>query len=187
MLARETDRPKTMMLKLQLKVPFAMALDAHACIPIFHTWIREAKVPNEVLIDVADYMHMTEGPFSLLVGHYRDIAFDVDSFGRGLQVVCKRDIEGDTRTQVRGLFDHMRTVSALLAEALQTIPAKLIAPDRARLRLNDRLLGSDPEACAALETAVREVASAGTSLEVERSDPRRIPTWLLSHATSVLA
>ncbi len=176
-----------MMLKLQLKVPFATALEAHTFIPIFHTWIRESAVPNEVLIDVADYMHMAEGPFALLVGHYRDIAFDVDSFGHGLQIVCKRDLEGEPVTQVRGLFEHMRAVTSLLAEALQTPPSRLLAPERARLRLCDRLLGADTGVCAALERAVAEVAAAGTSVEAERGDSRRIPSWRLAHAESVLA
>ena len=42
-------------------------------VPVFHGWIREQKLSDEVMIDVADYAHVENGPGVLLVcheGHY---------------------------------------------------------------------------------------------------------------------
>ena len=48
-------------------------LDLEAFVPVFHAWIREHKLEDEVMIDVADYAHVVDGPGVLLVcheGHY---------------------------------------------------------------------------------------------------------------------
>jgi hypothetical protein len=48
-------------------------LDLEAIVPVFHAWIRESRLPDEVMIDVADYAHVPDGPGVLLVcheGHY---------------------------------------------------------------------------------------------------------------------
>ncbi|MEC8933274.1 MAG: hypothetical protein VYB08_17765, partial [Candidatus Latescibacterota bacterium] len=41
---------------------------------IFNRWISEPR--DEVLIDVADYTHIPNGPQTLLVGHESDYSLD---------------------------------------------------------------------------------------------------------------
>lgn len=56
--------------KLQLKV-YAPALDAglvSKVVPIFHRWITERAL-DEILVDVADYRHVFQGPGLTLIGH----------------------------------------------------------------------------------------------------------------------
>ena len=40
-----------------------------SAIPVFHEWIRDNAVPDELLIDVADYAHVPAGPGVMLIGH----------------------------------------------------------------------------------------------------------------------
>jgi hypothetical protein len=44
-------------------------LGAHEFVPIFHSWIQNNSVPEHVLVDVADYAHVHNGPGTLLVAH----------------------------------------------------------------------------------------------------------------------
>ena len=42
-------------------------LDLSEVVPIFHNWIQEQE-SDEVLIDVADYRHVFDGPGVVLIG-----------------------------------------------------------------------------------------------------------------------
>ena len=49
--------------------------DLSLFIPVFHRWIQTHKVP-ELLLDVADYRHVPEGPGVILVAHEAIYGFD---------------------------------------------------------------------------------------------------------------
>ena len=69
------------------------ALAPRACIEIFHRWIQQGAVPG-LLIDVADYTHLTGGPRVVLVAHEGNYALD-DADGRmGLVYTRKQPLEG---------------------------------------------------------------------------------------------
>ena len=55
----------------RINIKFFLAADAELspaeAFRVFNTWIP--TTPDEVLIDVADYSHVPEGPVTLLVGH----------------------------------------------------------------------------------------------------------------------
>ena len=70
------------------------SLDVEAFIPVFHRWIRENAVPNELLLDVADYKHIVNGPALLLVGHEADYVIDMTD-KPGLQYIRKRELGAD--------------------------------------------------------------------------------------------
>jgi hypothetical protein len=52
-------------------------------IPIFHGWIQRSAVPG-LLIDVADYSHVPDGPGVILVSHEGIYALDETGSRRGL-------------------------------------------------------------------------------------------------------
>jgi hypothetical protein len=56
--------------------------------PLFHEFIQKASVPG-LLVDVADYAHVPNGPGIILIGH--DVEYGIDSVGgrTGLLVVRK--------------------------------------------------------------------------------------------------
>ena len=62
-------------------------------IPVFHKWIQEHAVPG-LLIDVADYTHLVDGPSVLLVAHEAHYALDETGGRPGLSYTRKQPLEG---------------------------------------------------------------------------------------------
>ena len=62
-------------------------------IPVFHQWIQEHAVPG-LLIDVADYTHLVDGPSVLLVAHEAHYAIDETGGRPGLSYTRKQPLEG---------------------------------------------------------------------------------------------
>ncbi len=46
-------------------------VDLAAFIPLFQVWIREQSLPD-LLVDVANYVHVPQGPGLIVVGHEGD-------------------------------------------------------------------------------------------------------------------
>ena len=85
------DRLQRIAVKLYLDPRSAPA--PRACIEIFHRWIQQGAVPG-LLIDVADYTHLTGGPRVVLVAHEGNYALD-DADGRlGLVYTRKQPLDG---------------------------------------------------------------------------------------------
>ncbi len=65
--------------KLQLKIfvtpESAQAVRLDAFIGIFHRWIKDHVLP-ELVVDVANYAHVPEGPGVVLIGHESDYFMD---------------------------------------------------------------------------------------------------------------
>src|SRR4051812_11582752 len=38
-------------------------------VPVFHSWIQQQALAGQLLIDVADYLHVPQGPGVVLVAH----------------------------------------------------------------------------------------------------------------------
>lgn len=72
-----------------------LSIDVESFIPVFHRWIREDVVPNELLLDVADYKHIVDGPAIFLIGHEADYVVDLTDAKPGLMYVRKRDAGSD--------------------------------------------------------------------------------------------
>ena len=45
-------------------------------VPIFHSWIQQRAVPDHLLIDVADYAHVHNGPGTCLITHEANLYTD---------------------------------------------------------------------------------------------------------------
>ena len=85
------DRLQRFAVKLYLEPGSALA--PRSCVEIFHRWIQLGAVPG-LLIDVADYTHLTGGPRVVLVAHEGHYALD-DADGRlGLVYTRKQPLEG---------------------------------------------------------------------------------------------
>ena len=63
-------------------------------VPVFHSWIQQHSVPDHLLIDVADYSHVPEGPQTVLVSHEAIFAIDYAEARPGLQYFRKQPIVG---------------------------------------------------------------------------------------------
>lgn len=66
--------PKRLKIRQQLNAPISFELDD--IVPIFQRWIQEDTIPG-LLIDVANYKHVPNGPGILLIGDEGDYSLEM--------------------------------------------------------------------------------------------------------------
>lgn len=148
-----------------------------ALVPVFQEWIRDRTVDG-VLLDVADYTHVPDGPGMVLVAHGVSYALDRSDGRLGLVVQQRRPIDGDVadavESAVRGAFD--------VAGKLEAEPALngTLAFDRStwRVEANDRLRAPNTDAAfealrpAVLAAAQRVISGETAVVSRARNDQR---------------
>ena len=121
----------------------AASVDERAFVPVFHSFIRTHALPDHLLIDVADYMHVPDGPGAVLVSHEANLYMD-HAIGKrfGLMYQRKRPIAGAEtfRDRLAHVFVSGLRAAARLEED-PTFGGRLkFRTDDAVFRINDRLL-----------------------------------------------
>ena len=119
------------------------ALELERAIPVFHRWIRERAL-DELMVDVADYTHVPDGPGVVLVCH--DAIYALDSAGGELGLLYSRRRETHPSLgPIASLDDRLASVfrRALAAcerlEREQDLGAPLrFTGDRFLVAVNDR-------------------------------------------------
>ena len=81
---------------VNVKFPAAGSINLTQAIPVFHRWIQEQALPG-LLIDVADYRHVTEGPGVVLVAH--EAIYGLDEGGGWLGLLYNRRTEHDAEPE----------------------------------------------------------------------------------------
>lgn len=147
-------------------------------VSVFQGWIRDRALPG-VLIDVANYGHVWQGPGVLLAGHERDYGID-QTYGRsGLLVTGKRGWAADTLT---GRVQETLTAAAQAAHLLQTaVPTHPLTfqTNEIEIGLLDRLhTPNDAATFAAVSPPIQTALTALTPdttvhLAVLDADPRQ--------------
>lgn len=168
------NAPKRLKFRLPLKVSDTFT---HTdIIPVFHRWIQENSVPG-LLIDVADYKHVPNGPGILLIGDEGDYNLDQIDGEYGLVYDRKRQTGDNLGKSVRTVVEHItRAVQKLEAEEGLGIT---IAEKTGELTLLDRL--QYPNRLETFDQVRQTVASevessfgaSATRLTYGISDPRR--------------
>ena len=69
--------------------------DSKDFIPMFHNWIQNKVVPNHLLIDVADYSHIPDGPGVMLIAHEGHFSLDQENHQPGIMYMRKSEFGGD--------------------------------------------------------------------------------------------
>jgi len=119
-------------------------LVAGDAIAVFHRWIQKRDFPD-LLIDVADYSHMSAGPGVILMG--RDAAYSLDSSGDRLGLLHNRRtaVILDDESSLQLAYDVAISVCRRL-EAEPEFQGKLKFDDKTfTLTWNDRLLYPNTE------------------------------------------
>jgi hypothetical protein len=132
--------------KLQIKF-FARpnaAFDLETVVPVFHRFIREHAF-DELMIDVADYKHVKNGPGVVLVGDANDYYLDEGEGRPGLLFSRKRHGAGAEGRLREGFARALKACKLL--EAAPELAGKLVfASDEILLRLPDRLNAPNDDA-----------------------------------------
>jgi hypothetical protein len=132
-------------LSVKLFVRGGARVDQEALIPVLHRWIREQKLDERVLIDVADYRHVHHGPGVMIIAHDAHYGLDEEQGEAGLLYSRKRDEIGDAGDKLRDA-----TVKALAAcellEAEPDLQPLVFGADRLLFRVHSRRAADNSEA-----------------------------------------
>lgn len=140
--------------------------------PVFNTWIQNQRL-EELLIDVADYLHVHNGPGMMLIGHEADYSLDNRAGRLGLLYNRKEQLEGTTQEK---LAQALRA-TLIAAQILEEENGLTFNGSEVQVIINDRLLvPNTDEAFAALEPELRaffgRLYSGAEYLLVHHNDPR---------------
>ena len=140
---------------------------------IFNNWIQRQVTP-ELLIDVADYLHVHNGPGIILIGHEADYSLDNRAGRLGLLYNRKAPLDGTVQEKLAQAAYAALTAARLLA----TENGVKFSGGEAQVLINDRLLvPNTQETFKALEPELRAFFDRlykGTdySLTYPSTDPR---------------
>jgi hypothetical protein len=102
---------------------------------VFNTWIQKHRL-DELLIDVADYLHVHNGPGLLLIGHEADYSLDNRAGRLGLLYNRKKPLEGSTQDKLAQAARAALTAALIL----QKENGLKFNGQEAQVIVNDRLL-----------------------------------------------
>ncbi|MBM3794484.1 MAG: hypothetical protein FJW31_10520 [Acidobacteria bacterium] len=165
--------------------PVAVDFDPGPAIAVFHRWIQESELP-ELLIDVADYRHVPDGPGIVLMAH--DAVYALDQTKGRLGLLYTRRSVDPAETAPARLQNALAAAhrAASLLEAEPEFAGRLRFEARSiEVSVNDRLLAPNTDASfAELEPVLRVAVDAewgAGSYRVERSgSPRELLTATVS-------
>ena len=118
---------------------------------VFNSWIQKHTL-EELLIDVADYLHVHHGPGIMLIGHEADYSLDNRAGRLGLLYNRKAQLEGTTQEK---LVQATRAVLTA-AQILEKENGLKFNGQELQIIINDRLLvPNTAEVFAVLELDLR--------------------------------
>src|SRR5436190_2740660 len=112
-------------------------IDQGEAIAVFHRWIQDRACP-EMLIDVADYRHVPDGPGVMLIGH--EASYSLDNTKGRLGLLYSRRLEGG------GAQENLRQAYYAAIDACRRMEqepefaGKLEFGSECEFSINDRLL-----------------------------------------------
>jgi hypothetical protein len=112
--------------------------------PVFQTWIQKNLTP-ELLIDVADYLHVPEGPGMVLVGLEADYAMDHTDGRWGLRYNRKAAADGTNQDRLKAALRTALEACQRL-EADERLKGKFkFRTDEIEIFINDRALAPNSD------------------------------------------
>ena len=152
-------------------------------VPVFHRWIKEEPF-EELLLDVADYRHVHDGPGVMVIGHEADYSLD-DTDGRlGILYNRKSTLAGTNQDRLKQAVHAALTACRKLEEDEKYkghihFPGKEI-----QIFLNDRFIAPNNAATrAAFEPELKTFCGklfggAGYSTRYEENSRKRFAVTL---------
>ena len=102
---------------------------------VFNSWIQAQRL-DELLIDVADYLHVHHGPGIILIGHEADYSLDHRTGRLGLLYNRKAQLEGATQEKLAQAVRAALTA----AQILEKENGLKFNGSEVQIIVNDRLL-----------------------------------------------
>lgn len=164
--------------------------ELHELIPVFHQWIQRKELPDLLLIDVADYAHVPNGPGVMLIAHEGHVSFDMgavqtDAPSPGVVYANKRLAQGSTKDRITHALRQAVGTASLLQNDKQLAGKATFDPSRLLIRFDDFLhVANDDQSFEAVKadvTAALESVYGDASISLTRHD--NVRTGLTLEAT----
>lgn len=133
-------------------------VDLSSLIPVFHGWIQRKALDGVLLIDVADYAHVHDGPGVLLMGYEGYFGFGRGHGGPGLTYANKRKAAGTTQERLHQALHRALTAAKLLADEPTVAGELQFDPGQLLIAADDRLEAPNTaDSFAALQGDIKKV------------------------------
>ena len=124
---------------VKLFVKDAAPFDMAAMIPIFHGWIQQRRLEELMMIDVADYSHVRNGPGVMLICHEGQLAMDEGDGRLGLAYANKRLAAGSVSDRLLTALRRALSAAQLLEAEVQMAGKVEFIGNELLIRIDDRL------------------------------------------------
>ena len=146
---------------LKLFIEPDCTLNGADCIPIFHRWIQTQAL-DLLLIDVADYTHLSNGPSVLLVAHEGNLAVDTAEGRTGILCTSKQPQTGSFAERLANVAKNVIAAARLLEDDIMFEGQLRFISTEWQFHANDRLLAPPgAESVSSLTPALQELMSIG--------------------------
>ena len=152
-----------------------LPFDTSRFINVFHSWIQEQTLP-ELLIDVADYCHVPDGPGVLLVCHEADYSMDHTDGQWGLRYNRKATLAGSNEDRIRQALSAAGKACGMLEKQFAGDGGLKFSRTAFEVFVNDRALAPNtPEVVAAFESDLKKglSKSLGADFAITKADDKR--------------
>lgn len=159
-----------------------LTVDLQQIINTFHGWVAEQSM-DEMMIDVADYRHVPNGPSVVMVGLKADFALDETAGRPGLLYSRKSEVEGSNEDRV---LEALKAATAACDRLEGAFDGLKFCRQGFELTVNDRALAPNTEENAAsLQTIVGGVLKESCGVSDFEADTSRDPRQLLGVAVKL--
>ncbi len=149
--------------------------ELHELIPIFHRWIQTNAIADVLLVDVADYAHVPEGPGVMLIAHEGHFSFDVGAVRTGN--AQPGVVYANKRKAIGSSADRIRRALALAVRAASLLENEKALEGKVRFTPNQLLIRFDD---------YLHLANNDASLDQVRSDVEQVLTDIYQGAQANL-
>ena len=103
------------MYKIGVKRMFSVFnADLELFIPVFHEWIQKNKISDHIMVDVADYKHILDGPGIMLIAHEGNFSIDLENGKAGLLYTRKQPLGQD-------IVDNIKIITSIVDQACELL------------------------------------------------------------------
>ena len=121
---------------LKRKIKFIQT-DIESFVPLFHNWIQEDRIPNHIMVDVANYKHIPDGPGIMLIAHEGHFSLDFEENDLGLLYMRKTPL-GDNISETLSSIQQILDFAVELIKIDSAIGQKIEFSEQYQLISNDR-------------------------------------------------
>ena len=163
---------------VKLLVESPAQVDLGPLIPIFHDWIQR-QVFDELLLDVADYRHVSGGPGVILIGHQADYSVDNADHRLGVRYNRKAAFDGSNFQRLEQAMRAALTACQRLEQEPRMGGKLRFNGQEIELFVNDRLLAPNNDASRAaaspeFQALAGKLFQGGEYSLDYQQDPRRL-------------